>query len=111
MAVVYGVKGSDKDGNNGAGTGDDVQGGGSNGATLWELELGRYIANAGGYGGVPSLVAWGIAGISYQRVGKGGMGVVIGGRGIGGDRDVANKGVHLEESGYHCRIYNESPHL
>ena len=40
MAVGYEDEVTDKDGSNGAGKGDDVQGGGSDVATLWERELG-----------------------------------------------------------------------
>ena len=40
-----------------------------------------------------------------------GVFVVIGGRGLGGVRDVANEGVHLETAGYHCGIYCLLPHL
>ena len=48
---------TEKYGSDGAGTGDDIQGGGSEGAALWEQELvsdrGNYEGTVGG--GVPPL--------------------------------------------------------
>ena len=41
----------------------------------------------------------------------GGVVMVIDGRGLGGGGDVANEGVFLEATGYHCGIYLKSPHL
>ena len=48
-----GVKGSDEDRSNGMGTDDDVQCCGSDGATLWERELGSDRVDPEGSGGVP----------------------------------------------------------
>ena len=42
MAVGGGGKGAEKDRRNSVGTGDDVQGGDSYGADLWERGLGSY---------------------------------------------------------------------
>ena len=39
------------------------------------------------------------------------MGVFIGGGGLGGGGVMANEGVHLEATGYHCGIYREFTHL
>ena len=54
-AVGDGGKGADEDDINGAGMRYDLQGGGSDGATLWERELGSDICDAEGAGGVPPL--------------------------------------------------------
>ena len=62
-------------------------------------------------GGFHHQVDWWIAGISALKFGEGGVGVVIGGRGLGGGGDLSNEGLHWEAEGYHCRIYHESPHL
>ena len=56
------------------------------------------------------------SGLAYHRdvslaSQRGGMGVIIGGRGLGGREDVSNEGVNLEVAGYHYEIYRESPYL
>ena len=67
--------------------------------------------NVEGAGGVPQLgVSEDIRDvISASR--EGGMGVVIGGRGIVGDRDVAYEVINSEETGYYCGVYHEPPNL
>ena len=55
VEVEYGDKVSDKNRGNGAGTSDDLQGSGSDGATLRVRELGSDEGNAEGSGGVPSF--------------------------------------------------------
>ena len=53
MDVREGGENSDEEKIKYAGTGDDVQGGGSDGADIWERELGSDRYDAEGAGGVP----------------------------------------------------------
>ena len=101
----------DKDRGDGAVTVDDVQGGGSDGADLWERELGSYGGDAEGAGRVPP--SGGSTDSKYFRLESWGgeMGVVIGVGGLEYDGAVAIEGVHLKAAGYHCGIYCEFPHL
>ena len=69
-----GGKGSDGERSDGAGTSDDVQGGGSDGAILWEKELGSDGGNAEGAGGVSPPVDWRIVRMSAHIFGEGGWG-------------------------------------
>ena len=41
----------------------------------------------------------------------GGMEVVIGGKGIGGDGVVVYERINSDSVGYHCGVYSEPPNL
>ena len=104
-AVGDGGKDADKDGSEDAGMYDDVQGSGSDGAALLEIELGSDGGYDEGDGGVsPSGGPEDSRDVRSESHG-GWMGVVIGGGGLGVRKAVANEGVHSEAEGYHCRIY------
>ena len=94
-----GGKGDDKDGSNSAGAVNNIQGGGSNGDTSRERELGSYGGNDEGDGRVPPLV-----GPEYSRdvnstIWGGEMGVVIGGIVLGSGGAVDNDRVYSEAEG------------
>ena len=82
MAVGDGGEGADKDGNNGAGTGNDLQGGVSDSDTLRDQKLGNDGVNAEVAGGV--VISGGTednSDIISASQGRG-MGMVIGGGGL-----------------------------
>ena len=94
-AVGGGGEVVDKDESYSEGMSDDVQGGGSDIYDLWERELVSDSCNAECAGGVPP--SSGLADCKDFRLASwgGGMGVVIGGGGLGGGRDVSNEGFQL----------------
>ena len=93
------------------GTGNDLKGRVSDGATFRDQDLVIDGCNDEGAGGVPPL--GGPEDIRDVRSAsqRGVTGVVIGGGGLGGGGDVANEGVHSHATGYHCGIYRKSTHL
>ena len=110
-AVGDGGKGADKDGSNSVGTGDDIQGGGSDGAALQERKLGSDGDDADSSVWVPTLGGSEDSRNVVLESWGGGMGVIIGGGGLVRGRDVENEGVHSEVSGYHCGVYCESTNI
>ena len=101
-------EGSKKEGSDGAGTGDDVQGSGSEDDALGDLELGSDGFNDVGV--LPLGRSEGSKDIS-STIWVGVVRVVIGGRDLGGGGAVSNEGVNSEATGCHCGIYCKSPHL
>ena len=93
------------------GTGNDLKGRVSDGATFRDQDLVIDGCNDEGAGGVPPL--GGPEDIRDVRSAsqRGVTGVVIGGGGLGGGGDVANEGVHLEETGYRFGVYCKSPNI
>ena len=106
----YDGEGADKEGSNGAGMSNDLQCSGLGGANLRERELGSDKGNAESARGVPPSGCPEDSRdvVSASRGGE--IGVVIGGRGLGVSGSVANEGVYLEFTGYHCVIHRDSPH-
>ena len=96
-----GGKGAGEGGRDCAGMGDDIKGGGTDSVSLRQQELGSDVCYAEGDGGIPPQS--GLEDLrDYSSESQGwGMGVVIGGRGLGGGGSVANEGVYLEAAGYH----------
>ena len=105
------VKVNDKYRSNSEGVGDDVQGGGLDGATLREKYLGSDRGDAEFYVGVPPLGGPEDSRYAISESRGGGMGAVIGGGDLGGGGSVAYEGVNLEATGYHCKVYCDSPYL
>ena len=106
-----GGKVTDKGRSGGEGMGDYIQGGGSYGVAVRELDMGSYGSNVDDYRGFSSSggqtncgkdssVCWG------QRVGMDTRGKIP-----GCDRAVAHQIIHSEAAGHHCGMHGQPEHI